>query len=500
MLNKKQFLENKKNFLKLSEIFFIILLGFFLRIYKIKQTFIFGPEQALSLWPIIRLFEEKKLTLIGVPLANYESGLFRAPFFIYLFALPLKFLKFNPLALGIIFILISLGTICLLYLSTKSLFDKKTGLIASLLYTVSFYLIKADKNVWNYTPIIFTSSLILFLLTTILKKQKKEKEQKKKLSFFLIGSLIGLGFSFHFQIIIILVSLVILIFLFKFKKKNFLSLFIGLLLLLSPLIIFDLRHDFIILNGFKKLFFTQEVITKGSLNFLERINNGFKTFSNLAFHFFNLEPKPHSLITNLLIFSIFFLFPGFFIYQRSCLKIEKIISSYFLLSCLIGLIVLIIIDRTSYPTGAFYLWFLIPVLITIWTRFLILITKENKPYKLGVTLLMLIFLIPNLFLILNQKPTNYQTKIDLVNYVLKNSKKQKSSIKFINKDVLSFDYLFYYRAPFYGLTFNNLNLIQQWQTDKADFFLLSGDYDWNKDKYNIKPFEKIVDFQSLKNS
>ncbi|GAG38711.1 unnamed protein product, partial [marine sediment metagenome] len=151
-----------KQFLKEKEIYLLIILGFLLRFYKIKERFIWGTEQSLSLSTIVKFFEEKKLSLIGVHLLNPKSALFRSPFFTYIFALPLKIFKFNPFTLEILFALMGIVVTCLIYLAAKNFFDRKTAFLSSLFYASNFFVVQIDKKIWTITPTIITSALILF--------------------------------------------------------------------------------------------------------------------------------------------------------------------------------------------------------------------------------------------------------------------------------------------------------------------------------------------------
>lgn len=477
----------KNNNLK---IFLIIVLGLVLRLYKISERFIFGPEQALSLWPIVRLFEEKRLTLIGLHLANYKSALFRPPFFIYLFALPLKIFKFNPLGLGILFIFLGLGTTLVLFLATKILFNQRTALLTSFLYATNFYLINNDRNVWTYTPIIFTSSLIIWLIAKILKNRSNNSY------FFLIGCLLSLSFSFHFQTVFSLLSFSLLsLFFIKVGKKQIILFLAGIGLFLSPLIIFNLRHNFIMARGIINLLFDNEVILKGSENLFSKLNNGLGTFADLSLSILRLQSLKTNLYLNCFIFVFLFLMPAFYIYQQTLSQTKRVIVIYFLFSCLFSLIGLMVINQGFYSATDFYLWFLIPLLLIIWASSLTLLIKN---YQLLIFSLLALIIFANFYSVLTQKPNNYQQKIVLINYILKETQGKSLSLKFINQDALAYDYLFYYRTPFYNLNYNDINLIEQWQPGKANFFIIHGNYDWREDKYQILPYHKINNFGDVK--
>lgn len=470
-------------------VLFIVLIGFFLRFYGIQEKIIWGSEQSLSVWPIVRMFEEKKLPLIGVHLFNYKSALFRPPFFIYLFALPLKIFHFDPLVLEVIFSLI--GTICILiiYLTGKKIFNKQVGLISAFLYSISSYIIKTDKIIWTITPIIITSALITYFFGKFLSKNNSSI-----LIAFIIGCLVGLGFSFHFQIAVIFISIFVI--LFKKSFKHTLIYFLGFLLLLAPLLIFNFRHNFIMLNGIKNLIYGEQVIVRQNTNLAGKFNNGLNAYSDLVLSIFNINPVKLDLPVNILIFLIFLLLPSYWIHKQNHMKSRKMFAQYFILCCIFGVFGLAIIDQGFYTSTAFYLWFLIPLLILVWGNFLVLLLKTKL--KFIILLLLVLFFIKNVSLILAKPATDYLQNIKIIDYILKQAQGKPFSIKFINRDVLVYDYLFYYRAPKYNLNFNQINLIEQWQPGQANFYLIHGEYDWDEDRYKISPYESIFEFNGVK--
>lgn len=478
-----------KQLSKNKEIILLILSGFALRFYKLKERFSWGPEQSIAAWPMIKLFEEKKLTLIGIHMSTYKSALFRPPFFTYLFALPLKMFNFNPLILEYLFTFISLFSIFFVYLSAKRIYNKNTAIISSLLYAVSFNIINFDKNTWVVTPIIITSILTLFFLTKLFNKSVS-----RSLFLLIIGCFVGLGFSFHFQTAIILTTLS-LIFLKKYGYKKTLFFLAGVILFLSPLIIFNLRHNFIMLKGLKHLVSGNETIIRGDPTFLARLNNGIGAFSDLSLLILNLSFIKKGPLNNFLLFILLFLLPCFYLKRRLCSQKERMLINYFLFSSLLALTALMVINQVGYSSIAFYLWFLIPSFLIIWGRVLFLLFKKNKIIAI---LIISYIALTNLNSFRKQQPGNYQNKIAIVDYILEQAQEKKFSLKFINEGVLAYDFLFYYRAPFYNLSFNDINLIEQWQEGKPDFYLVHRDYDLEKDKLKIQPLKKIVNFKEIK--
>lgn len=475
------------SFYKINNIIIIfLLLGFFARFYHIKETFFWGSEQALTISPIIRMFEEKKIPLIGMHLINYKSALFRTPFFIYIFAVPLKLFHFNPLSLEICFALIGVINIYIIYLIATKYINKRTAIISALFYAVSFNIIYIDKNVWTITPIIITTFLIFYAFTLFLLS-------KRPIFALLTGSLLGLGFSFHFQIVIILISISI-IFIIKYRGC-ILPYILGLIILLAPLIIFNVRHNFIMINGFKN-FFTGNVYIKQNTKIIDKVNNSFSAFSDLGLLMLSNHTKKNSLPINILIVSILFLLPAIFQYKITHLKNEKTFLQIFFLNCLLLIFFLSIIDQGQYSSTSFYLWFLIPSIILLWARFLDLIL--NTKLRPIIIMIIIIFIGYQFFLTIFQEKSDYSDKIKLIDNILSEAHKKDISIKLINRDVLIYDSLFYYRAPLFGLKYGQINLIEQWQSGNPNFYIIHNSYNWNEDKYSIKPFQKMMEFDDIK--
>lgn len=476
-----------KNILKNKEIWFIILIGFFFRFYKIKENFSWHSEVSASLWPIIRLFEEKKLVLIGQNLLDLKAGIFRAPFFIYIFALPLKIFNFNPLVLEVIFAFIGLGVILLIYLSAKKLFNPSTAKISAFLYATSLSMVAIDKAVWTVTPMIIISVIILFLLIKVFKEPNKQS-----FYLFIIGCFVGLGFSFHFQILIILVALTLL-FLKTLNLQRIIVFFCGVILLLSPLIIFNIRHNLIMVQGIKNTLFASQATTMlPNITILSKLNNSLLSFSDLLTTILNLPPLRLSLPANVFIFIPIFLFPPYFIYKQSRLKIQKIIISYFYLLILLAPLGLLVVNQQSYST-VFYLYFLIPILFICWSKFLLIVLKKYFPIGYIILFIILILItFNNFYLLIKQRRGNYENHLAVVDYILADSPQKKINIKFINREVIVYSYLFYYRAPLYKRTYGDLNLIEQWQEDKPDYVIIHGDYKWQENLNDASAFKEKI--------
>ncbi len=218
--------------LKVS-ILLIILTSAFLRFYNLPNSFIFAGDeehQAILAQDLINNFH---IIWIGVNAAHL--GFYLGPYWAYFTAFWLWLSHGNPLITSYVASSIGIITTLLIILIGSSLFNRKTGLVAGLLYATLPLMVFLDQKYWNPTPIPLLSLLILFTLL-------KAKQNPKWLILF--GASSGLIFHTHLSLLPLL--LIAVYWLVKQKVKPaktviFLSL-VSFLLMLAPLIAFDYFH------------------------------------------------------------------------------------------------------------------------------------------------------------------------------------------------------------------------------------------------------------------
>lgn len=224
----------------LSGIFF---LAFFLRVYKLQSLFAFGHEQDLQAWIIKDILIDKHLRLIGQETSIH--GVFIGPLYYYMLIPFYAIFKLNPLSGYIPITLISLITLLSVYFVTNNLYNKKTALIASLIYAVSPTIVFLDR--W----LVPTQTTLLWTIWFYFVLVKSSRGNLKPLPILII--LIGLIWHIHVAFIPLLILVPIAFYLSKnnFKKeiekvnKKYLKIsVVAFLLLLSPFVAFEMRHNF----------------------------------------------------------------------------------------------------------------------------------------------------------------------------------------------------------------------------------------------------------------
>lgn len=229
----RKFLKDKNNIFLLL----IFLIGFFLRVYKYEELFMYGHDQDLAGWIIKDIVVDKHPRLIGQETST--QGIFIGPLFYYL-QIPFYFL-FGMDPIGGVFLVLFLGllTIWSINFVFSKIWNAKVGLIGAMLYSFSFYSVMNDRDVVPTTPVILWTIWFLWSLYLILNG-------KQKTAFIVCGMLFAL--TWHLNVALVLLAPLVLIAQYLSKKKliirNAIFAVLALILFSTPFILFELRHNF----------------------------------------------------------------------------------------------------------------------------------------------------------------------------------------------------------------------------------------------------------------
>lgn len=227
----------------------VIILGLFFRLYQLEQRAVFDFDQEMAAWWVKNLVADHKISLIGQEIS--VGGVFIGPFFYYLLTPFYLLTKLYPLGGNIFVSFIALLTMIMIYCFTKRIFNTFSAVITTFLYAIHPGIVGYDRTVAPSNMIIFLSVSLAYFLT---------KTSKNLWHFLFLGTILGLSFSVH-PTAVLLFPITIIYFLIKREKiriKEFLLIVIPILFLVSPLIFFDLRHNwFIARNVFIAIFLQQ---------------------------------------------------------------------------------------------------------------------------------------------------------------------------------------------------------------------------------------------------
>ncbi len=212
----------------------IIILGLFLRFYNLEKLAVFDYDQEIAAVWLKNFLVDHKFSLIGQEISL--GGICIAPFFYYLMAPFYWLADLNPLAGNIFVTLISLLTMIILYKWSRNH-------LALFLYAIHPGIINFDRVVAPSNMAVLLSTATAYFLAKI---------HKSKLDFLILGTILGLTFSVHPPTILLIP--VCLIYLFLKKEKVNIVFFLPIIILISPLIIFEIRHNFLMTSNVLKSF------------------------------------------------------------------------------------------------------------------------------------------------------------------------------------------------------------------------------------------------------
>lgn len=219
----------------------VILLSIFFRFWQLSGVS-FEADQETVAFMAKQLLVDHKPTLLGV--ITSSGNIFLGPLYYYLYAIPMIFTAMNPVGQAFLSSLIGVASTMMFYFVGKKMFSKEVGLLAAFFHATSIIIITLERPIWNVTGALFIFIAVIYCFYEI------GLGNKKYWTYLLM--MIGLGLHFHLTTIFFIPTAILfyVYMLLQTKKINsddFKYLFLGLIsfgLLLSPLVLFDLRHNF----------------------------------------------------------------------------------------------------------------------------------------------------------------------------------------------------------------------------------------------------------------
>jgi 4-amino-4-deoxy-L-arabinose transferase-like glycosyltransferase len=207
------------------------------RFYNLPNWISFGMDQEYVALIVKNIVTGMHFPLIGVNAS--DTGLYLGPVFIYFSVIPFFISSGSPLAWAFTASFIGLLTTYLVYKLGSKMFTKRIGLFGAFFYGLSFLVSFYDRQFWNPMPIPLLSLFIGYLLYSILNNKTKPV--------LYLAFVYGIAVQCHLSVLIF-APLIFWIILKKRKqlgKKNIIISFLIFILLQSPLLIFEFRHNFI---------------------------------------------------------------------------------------------------------------------------------------------------------------------------------------------------------------------------------------------------------------
>ncbi len=233
-------------YLKKATIIIIFLLAAFFKLYKINQYMTFLGDEGRDALVVRGILISHHFPLLG-PVTSI-GNMYLGPLYYYMMAVSMAIIWLNPVGAAIMVAFVSLLALGLIFYLSNKWFGFFPASIAAFLYAISPVVIYYSRSSWNPNPAPFFAVLGIFSLYKL--------HQSHNFYWFILSN-IALAFAVQMHYLaLLLMPVFYLLWLVEVisqkkihqKGKYILSgtvLGIGsFLLLMSPLAIFDLRHNF----------------------------------------------------------------------------------------------------------------------------------------------------------------------------------------------------------------------------------------------------------------
>lgn len=446
-------------------LFFILIIGALPRgIELINGNYLFGYDQGQHFLEVKKIVVDHHLTLIGTQVGG-AGGFFQGPGWYYLLAIPFFLTGGNPYGAIALMFFLGMATVFLTFIFASEMFDKWTGIAVAFLTAVSPALIANTRFVWPPFPIYLLTVFFLFFLYKIF--QNKEK------FFPLLTCTVGL--MAHFEIATAglffghLFFLVPILFIKKLISFRYFVLgILSFVLPFTPLILFDLRHNFL--------------LSKGMMNFLTSNDNSShqvtylyitKMFENHYAAFkYNFAAAFSSDILLVVIFILLIIGTYYILVSKRYSFAQKLFTLYLAISPIVFFLLSMIYIWPMWEwwirhLQIYYLFLLGIVLVSLW---------RNYFAKAIVSVIILIMLANSIKHIVNFYKNDFNDyggtnkikgKLQAIDYIYQDAKGKPFGILIFSPPIYTYPYdylLWWYGEKKYGY--------EPYTEKKGTFYLL----------------------------
>lgn len=278
--------------------FSILLIGSFLRFYRLKELMSFIGDQGLFYLPALKMDKYGIIPLVGPETSH--PWIHHGPLWTYTLAIILRIFNLDPVPTAYFIAILGTVTIFIFYFAVKSMFDKRIALLSALLFATSPFIVVNARYPYHTSVLPFLVTSLLFLTYKLINGK----------SWALPFITLLLAVLYNHEIISFVYSISIgVILLFGFVKKEswlkrllnvkliFLSV-ITFLIPMVPFILYDTTH------GWKQTFgFLVWVLYRVAKFPLSLVDSKFaspasspETFSNLFLNYRDLVFAPNTIV------------------------------------------------------------------------------------------------------------------------------------------------------------------------------------------------------------
>lgn len=257
---KKLILFFQNNKLEFFLLLLIIFIALGLRLFKINQFLTFLGDEGRDVRIVRDIITKGNLVFIGPQTS--VGNMYLGPLYYYLIAPSLAVSRLSPVGPAVMNAII--GTLCVLgvWFVGRQWFGAVAGLLAGLFYAVSPVAIIYSRSSWNPNPTPFFALICAYGIYRVW-----QNKEYKWIPW--VGISLGFALQMHYLALLLIPFLGIFWFisLYIIKKDNIqrgillrytIYAFLSFCLLMSPLVLFDIKHQGMNFNAFKTFFTNRE--------------------------------------------------------------------------------------------------------------------------------------------------------------------------------------------------------------------------------------------------
>ena len=219
----------------------IFLLGLIPRLWRLPYDLQVNRDQGMHAQAIWNIWYEGRISLLGH--STDADGIWHGPLFYWLMTPSFFVGKGDPAVAGVFQAVLAQAGVFFLWLLARQLFGPKTALVSSLLYSISYGLSSSARWLSNVTPVLPLSLVFTWCLYQVFCRRPRFLPAAAFLASLIaeLHGAIGLYLYFALAVIFFLSH--------SFRHLNRRLIVISALAFLlphSPLVLFELRHDFVI--------------------------------------------------------------------------------------------------------------------------------------------------------------------------------------------------------------------------------------------------------------
>ena len=373
-------------------------LFFFFRFYNLLNRITFDWDQETLSFQIKDIIVNHNLILIGHR-ATDAMGFYFGPYFEYLFVPFYFFSNLHPIALVPFIVIVSIFFFVLSYFIVSRLFTRFIAIAFLFFWAVNPFIIAYDITVW--APLLIPIGIMLtwYLLWRIYHDQSV-------LNFAFLGVILGLFTQIHSLYFFIDIFTAVFLILMVVTKKVVISKSLKQLIVMTgaflifmiPLLLFDVRHNFMNL----KLFFGY---------FAHRAEGLPRPIESLEV--FSLFMKPFIITTNPIIGGVFYAALLGLLMHLSIVR-KKFDKIFYISALAIYILTALVYLRYSERPSEYYFLYLYPFITVAISDFLY---RVNKVAVVAVCVIFFMINLPKLSTIIQPYVLSLSTKEKIAKYL-----------------------------------------------------------------------------------